>query len=95
VIQAYLKEQDDSLAEVADTDDDEIPMRSLTPDARVNPVYPLLAKESVQELTQTKGFNSPPPNPMRAITSSAGSPINKITEKDDIFEIYKKLNNKP
>jgi len=32
---------------------------------------------------------------MRAITSSAGSPINKITEKDDIFEIYKKLNNKP
>jgi hypothetical protein len=94
VIQAYLKEQDDSLAEVADTDDDEIPMRSLTPDARVSTVYPLLAKESVKEVAPNKGPGAAAPPPSAKTNSaSSGTTANKISDKDDIFEIYRKIKN--
>jgi len=94
VIQAYLKEQDDSLAEVADTDDDEIPMRSLTPEARVSPVYPLLTKESTQEITPTKGSTaSPQAPPAKTNNTSTATATQKISDKDDIFEIYRKIKN--
>jgi hypothetical protein len=93
VIQAYLKEQEDSLAEVTDTDDDEIPMRSLTPEARVSPVYPLLARESTQEITPTKGSSAPPSLPAKTNKPSSANQTKKISEKDDIFEIYRKIIN--
>jgi hypothetical protein len=93
VIQTYLKEQDDSLAEVAGTDDDEIPMRSLTPDARVSsPVTPLLVKESMQETT-LKGTVAPSSQSAKTSSAGPGAAINKISDKDDIFEMYRKLNN--
>ena len=90
VIQTYLKEQDDSLAEVAGTDDDEIPMRTVTPETRVSPVYPLLTKESAKELPHTKVSNSPPP---QTNSANSGMAVNKISDKDDIFDIYRKTKN--
>jgi hypothetical protein len=69
-------------------------MRSLTPEARVSPVYPLLTKESTQEITPAKGSTaSPQAPPAKTNNTSTATATQKISDKDDIFEIYRKIKN--
>jgi curli production assembly/transport component CsgG len=55
IIQSYIREQEEALAEVAEADDDDIPMRAVTPDGRVSPVLPLLVKETESTNTGRSG----------------------------------------
>jgi hypothetical protein len=103
IIQSYLKEQLDALADPADVDDDdEVPMRAITPDLRVSPISPLVVKEaystsrSSSALSESPGINSSgtqvPPKSQGGITRPVSTP-NKSPDKDDIFDSYRKLFN--
>ena len=103
IIQSYLKEQLDALADPAEVDDDdELPMRAITPDLRVSPISPLVVKEasstsrSSSALSESPGINSSgtqvPPKSQGGITRPVSTP-NKSPDKDDIFDSYRKLFN--
>jgi hypothetical protein len=54
----------------------------------------LLAKESVKEVAPDKGsVAAAPPPSAKTNSASSGTVINKISDKDDIFEIYRKIKN--
>jgi len=103
IIQSYLKEQLDALADPADVDDDdEVPMRALTPDLRVNPISPLVVKETISisrtssALSESPGITSSgtqvPSKSQAGIPRPGGAP-SKSPDKDDIFDAYRKLFN--
>lgn len=105
IIQSYLKEQLDALADPADMDDDdEVPMRALTPDIRVSPISPLVVKEAEllsttrtsPLLSEPSGINSSAtqvqPKAQGGITRP-GSVPGKSPDKDDIFDEYRRLFN--
>jgi len=103
IIQSYLKEQLDALADPADVDDDdEVPMRAITPDLRVSPISPLVVKEAYSTSRSSSALSeSPanissgtqlPPKEQRVITRPSSAP-NKSPDKDDIFDSYRRLLN--
>ena len=104
IIQSYIKEQEEALAEVAEDDDDDIPMRAVTPDGRVSPVSPLLVKET--EATSpartgstsadtggAKGMGSQAATKSTTGTPRSGSASSKSPDKYDIFDAYRRLTN--
>ena len=104
IIQSYIREQEEALAEVAEADDDDIPMRAVTPDGRVSPVLPLLVKETESTntgrsgSTQTDSGGAKSLGTQAATKSTAGNPrsgnvLNKSPDKDDIFDTYRRLSN--
>lgn len=104
IIQSYLKEQEEALADAADIEDDEVPMRALTPDDRVSPVLPLLVKESENmspprtntaqsESVGAKGAGTQPMPKGPSAPQRTGKVLNKSPDKDDIFDAYRRLTN--
>ena len=104
IIQSYIREQEEALAEVAEADDDDIPMREVTPDGRVSPVSPLLVKETETTntgrsgSTQTDSGGAKSLGTQAATKSTSGNPrsgnvLNKSPDKDDIFDTYRRLTN--
>ena len=104
IIQSYIKEQEEALAEVAEDDDDDIPMRAVTPDGRVSPVSPLLVKETdatspartgstSADTGGAKGMGSQAATKSTTGTPRSGSASSKSPDKDDIFDAYRRLTN--
>jgi hypothetical protein len=89
---------------VAEADDDDIPMREVTPDGRVSPVSPLLVKETETTNTGRSGSTQTDSGGVKSLgtqaatKSTAGNPrsgnvLNKSPDKDDIFDTYRRLSN--
>jgi len=104
IIQSYIREQEEALAEMAEFDDDDIPMRAVTPDARVSPVSPLLVKDndapssprtrSLQsDSVGSKGSDPQATAKVQPAPARTGSTSNKSPDKDDIFDSYRRLTN--
>jgi len=103
IIQSYLKEQEEALADAADIDDDEVPMRAVTPDDKVSPISPLLIKEppALSPLRVGSSFSDALANrnldtnliPSTQNIPRLGAPANKQSDKDDIFDAYRRLRN--
>jgi len=106
VIQTYLREEADNYLDDDEDDEDDdslFPMRTVTPDTRVNPVSPLLVKEfdefsppSTSRVPPVRGNipnNQPTPRgvPERTLSSSNSQTQGRGSEKDDIFEAYRRL----
>ena len=107
IIQAYLREEADTYAEDEDEEEENtstnFAMRTVTPNTRIAPVYPLMPKENQELVLLANRAPQPMPGlPQRNsnTTSTSGAtvapmPPERVTPgnkaNEDIFEAYRKI----